>query len=65
MITIIGAGALGSHVALLLRNMKQGLTVCDFDRIETKNLQAQFHGKMGLGMNKAVSLGRTFLGMLK
>ena len=63
MITIVGAGALGSHVALLLRNMKQGLTICDFDRIEQKNVQAQFHGKQGLGKNKAQSLAQSLQGM--
>jgi len=63
MITIVGAGALGSHVALLLRNMKHGLKVIDMDRVEQKNTQAQFHGKMGLGMNKAKALERSLLGM--
>lgn len=63
MITIIGVGALGSHVALLLRNMKEGLKVVDFDRVEQKNIQAQFHTKMSLGKNKAQALSQAFQGM--
>ena len=63
MITIIGVGALGSHVALLLRNMKHGLRVIDFDRVEQKNTQAQFHSKMAVGRNKAEALRQAFQGL--
>ena len=63
MITIVGAGALGSHVALVLRNMKQGLTICDFDRIDSHNMRAQFLGRMGVGKNKAQSLSQSLYGM--
>lgn len=62
-IVIVGAGALGSHVAMLLRNVKENLKVVDFDRVEQKNIQAQFHTKMGLSMNKAAALGRALQGM--
>lgn len=54
-VTIIGAGALGSHVALLLRNEAQ-LKVVDFDRVERKNVLAQFHPLNGVGKNKAQAL---------
>jgi molybdopterin/thiamine biosynthesis adenylyltransferase len=61
MITIVGAGALGSHVALFLRNYD--LRIVDFDRIEQKNILAQFHTKMGLGKNKAKALSQALQGM--
>lgn len=63
MITIVGAGALGSHVAFLLRNEKPGLKVVDFDRVEQKNILAQFHTKMSLGRNKAQALQQALQGM--
>lgn len=54
-VTIVGAGALGSHVAMLLRNEAE-LKVIDFDRVEQKNVQAQFHNKGSVGRNKTESL---------
>lgn len=63
MIAIVGAGALGSHVALFLRNLKHKLRVIDFDRVEQKNILAQFHTKMGLRRNKAQALGQAMQGM--
>ncbi len=63
MIVIIGVGALGSHVALLLRNVKHNIKVVDFDKVEQKNTQAQFHTKMGLRRNKAVALAQAMQGM--
>ena len=63
MITIVGVGALGSHVALLLRNEKAGLKVIDFDRVEQKNTQAQFHSTMSLGKNKAQALQQSLQGL--
>ena len=42
-VVIVGVGALGSHVALLGRNWGVQLKLVDFDRIEQKNTQAQFH----------------------
>jgi molybdopterin/thiamine biosynthesis adenylyltransferase len=62
-ITIIGVGALGSHVALFLRNEKAGLKVVDFDRVESKNTQAQFHTKLGQSKNKALALQQGFQGL--
>lgn len=65
-IVIVGVGALGSHVALLLRNLEMQkvpgstdlfrLVAVDFDRVEHKNTLSQFHSKATLGKNKALSL---------
>lgn len=63
MITIVGAGALGSHVALLLRNLKHKIKIVDFDKVEMKNTLAQFHPKMGLRRNKAQALAQALQGM--
>jgi molybdopterin/thiamine biosynthesis adenylyltransferase len=57
-VTIVGVGALGSHVALMLRNAAK-LRIIDFDRIEMKNTQAQFHGLPNVGKNKAQALSAT------
>lgn len=54
-ITIVGVGALGSHVAQFLRNVGD-LNVIDFDRIEQKNVQAQFHSKPSVGKLKSQAL---------
>src|SRR5215813_4553014 len=51
-VTIVGAGALGSHAAVLLRNDAE-LRVIDFDRVERKNVLSQFHAKPSVGKNKA------------
>jgi|SRR5690606_18148708 len=69
-IVIVGVGALGSHVALLLRNLDMQnvpgapgellrLVAIDFDRVEQKNTLAQFHSKTAVGKNKALSLQQT------
>lgn len=57
-ITIVGVGALGSHVALLLRNVAD-LHIIDYDRIEQKNTQSQFHGKPNVGKLKASAFQQT------
>lgn len=54
-VAIVGAGALGSHVAMLLRNAAE-LLVIDHDRLEQRNVEAQFHARGGVGKNKAVAL---------
>jgi molybdopterin/thiamine biosynthesis adenylyltransferase len=54
-VTIVGCGALGSHVAMLLRNEAE-LRLVDDDRVEQKNVMAQFHAKRSVGRNKAVAL---------
>lgn len=55
-VVIVGVGALGSHVLQLLRNVDARFKVIDFDRVESKNLRSQFHGKPSVGKNKAVAL---------
>lgn len=62
-VVIVGAGALGSHLALFARNWDCVLKVVDFDAIEAKNVQAQFHTRMGLRRNKAQALQQAFQGM--
>jgi len=62
-VIIVGAGALGSHVALLARNWDAKLTVIDFDRVEQKNVLAQFHTKMGMRQNKAQALAKAMQGL--
>lgn len=61
-ITIIGVGALGSHVALLLRNVDAKLKLIDFDRVESKNVLSQFHVKASIGKGKVQSLAQTMQG---
>lgn len=53
MITIVGVGALGSHVSMFLRNMDQSIKCIDYDKIETKNVMSQFHSRNAVGKNKA------------
>jgi len=62
-IVIVGIGALGSHLAMLLRNVDVKLTLVDFDRVEQKNLRSQFHTRMGSNRNKAQAAVQTMNGM--
>lgn len=57
---IVGAGGLGSPVALYLGAGGVGkLTICDFDQVELTNLQRQvIHSIQSLGVNKAISAQR-------
>jgi molybdopterin/thiamine biosynthesis adenylyltransferase len=55
-ITIIGAGALGSHLVQALRNEDVELKVVDFDRVEMKNVASQFHFKNSVGKKKTEAL---------
>lgn len=64
-IVIVGVGALGSHVALFLRNLPHELVLVDFDRVENKNILGQFHTAMGAGRNKAMALQQVMSGMFK
>lgn len=65
LVTIVGVGALGSHLVLLARNWPVHVRVVDFDRVEAKNIQSQFHTKMGQGKNKAKAIQQAMLGMFK
>lgn len=64
MITIVGLGALGSHAALFLRNHDEAFRLIDFDRVEMKNTQAQFHSRLGgVGSNKSTALSNALTTM--
>ena len=52
-IVICGIGALGSTALQYLRNVDAELRLVDFDRVESKNLAAQWFVKQSLGKNKA------------
>ena len=58
---IVGAGGLGSPVALYMAASGVGeLTICDFDTVDLTNLQRQIiHTTQSVGVNKAVSAQRT------
>lgn len=62
-VVIVGVGALGSNLVFFARNWEQGLRVVDFDRIEQKNILAQFHTRMALRRNKAQALQQAMQGM--
>jgi hypothetical protein len=55
-IVICGVGALGSTAALFCRNLEAELAFVDFDRVESKNVMAQFFVKASIGKNKAEAL---------
>jgi len=55
-ITIIGAGALGSHLVQALRNEDVTLKVVDHDRVEMRNVASQFHFKQSVSKKKTDSL---------
>lgn len=52
-VVICGVGALGSTAVQYLRNVDAELRLVDFDRVESKNLLAQWFVKQSLGKNKA------------
>ena len=58
---IVGAGGLGSPVALYLAASGVGkLTICDFDNVDLTNLQRQIiHITQSVGINKAISAQQT------
>lgn len=55
-VTIIGVGALGSHLVQALRNERIRLVAVDFDRVEMKNVASQFHFKNAVGKKKVDAL---------
>ena len=55
-IVICGVGALGSTAVQYLRNVAADLRLVDFDRVESKNLAAQWFVKQSLGKNKAEAI---------
>ncbi len=52
-VVICGVGALGSTAVQYCRNLEAELRLVDFDRVESKNLAAQWFVKQSLGKNKA------------
>jgi len=58
-VTIVGVGALGSHVVMLLRNVEATLRIIDYDRVEQKNVSSQFHSKTHVGKSKTQSIQQT------
>ena len=52
-ILICGVGALGSTCVMFIRNVDAELRLVDFDRVESKNLSAQWFVKQSVGKNKA------------
>lgn len=62
-IVVVGVGALGSHLVLLGRNWPANFVVIDFDKVEQKNVLAQFHSKMGVGRNKTAALQQAMQGL--
>lgn len=62
-VVIVGLGALGSHLVLFGRNWEVRFRGIDFDRVEMKNTQSQFHSRMGSGKNKAMALKAALQGM--
>jgi molybdopterin/thiamine biosynthesis adenylyltransferase len=53
---ICGVGALGSTAVQLIRNIDAELRLVDFDRVESKNLAAQWFVKQSVGKPKAESV---------
>ncbi len=58
-VTVVGVGALGSHLVQFLRNEDVKLKVIDFDRVEQKNVQSQFHAKTTVGKKKVEGISQT------
>jgi molybdopterin/thiamine biosynthesis adenylyltransferase len=55
-IVICGVGALGSTAVQYCRNLDAVLRLVDFDRVESKNLAAQWFVKPSLGKHKAEAI---------
>ena len=55
-VVLCGVGALGSTAGLFCRNLPAAFRFVDFDRVESKNLLAQFFVKPSIGKHKAEAL---------
>ncbi len=60
-VTVVGVGALGSHLVQFLRNEDIIVRVIDFDRVEQRNVHSQFHGKPSVGKKKVEALKQSML----
>lgn len=58
-VTIVGVGALGSHVLQFLRGEDVRFKIIDFDRVEQKNTLSQFHGRPSVRKSKVESVKQT------
>jgi molybdopterin/thiamine biosynthesis adenylyltransferase len=58
-VTVVGIGALGSHLVQLTRNFGVQIKVIDFDRVEQRNTASQFHSKPSVGKSKVLGLQQT------
>lgn len=56
LITVVGVGALGSHLIQFLRNENVLISAIDFDRVEQKNIAAQFFSKGQIGKLKSQAI---------
>ena len=56
LVTIVGVGALGSHLVQLLRNEDVTIEIVDHDRVEQKNLTSQLHTRQHVGKLKVEAL---------
>lgn len=55
-VVVCGVGALGSTCVQYCRSLDAELRLVDFDRVESKNLAAQWFVKQSLGKNKAEAI---------
>ena len=55
-VVVCGVGALGSTAVHYCRNLDIELRLVDFDRVESKNLAAQWFVKQSVGKNKAEAI---------
>jgi hypothetical protein len=55
-VVVCGVGALGSTAVHYCRNLDVELRLVDFDRVESKNLAAQWFVKQSVGKNKAEAI---------
>jgi hypothetical protein len=59
LVTVVGAGALGSHFVQFSRNLDVTFRLIDMDRVENKNVMSQFHGRPHVRKSKVESLKQT------
>lgn len=55
-VTVVGVGALGSHLVQFVRSLPVSVKIVDFDRVEQRNVLSQFHSKGSVGKGKVIGL---------